>query len=241
MKSNPTAARRGFTLIEFMVIVAVFAVAALMVLPALRPPRINRAPRISCINNLKQVDLAYRQWAIDNNDNFPMEVSVTNGGAMEAALTGNVALVFQVMSNELNTPKILLCPADERRTWATTFEQTVPAHGSKGQIQFLSNSNVNYFVGLNPNETAPEMILSGDDNWLVGGKAGGDGVAIKGAPVKPGVVSLWTNTPVAWSEARHKKQGNVGLADGSVRVFSSSRLAEALRNSGVATNRLVFP
>jgi hypothetical protein len=37
------------------------------------------------------------------------------------------------------------------------------------------------------------------------------------------------------------KQGNVGLADGSVQGFSSTALRRALENTGVETNRLAMP
>jgi len=228
MKMKRGQARCGFTFIDLLCALAAVFVIAYLLWP--RHSGGSNAPRITCTNNLKQIGLAYRQWAIDHSDQFPMEVSVTNGGAMEAVISGNVALVFQVMSNELNTPKILLCPADQKtRRPATSF---APGFG---------NSNVNYFLTLDANASTPQMFLSGDDNLLIGGEARGYGVAVKGAPVKPGLLSLWTNTPVAWSEDRHKKQGNVGLADGSVLGFSSGRLAEGLRNTGVATNRLVFP
>ncbi|MCC6822743.1 MAG: hypothetical protein IT579_18595 [Verrucomicrobia subdivision 3 bacterium] len=59
--------------------------------------------------------------------------------------------------------------------------------------------------------------------------------------MRSGILSLWTNLPVAWSPERHEKKGNIGLADGSVQGFTSSKLAEALRNTGAATNRLAFP
>ncbi len=228
--------KAGFTLVEFMVVLVVLVVMAAVLLPALRPPRYSGGSRIGCANNLKQVGLAFHQWAMDSGDRFSTEVSITNGGAMEAILSGNLTLVFLVMSNELNTPKILFCPADKGRVPATTFDQTVPVHGTNGQLPFRGNSNLSYFVGLDAKETAPGMFLSGDDNWLVGGKA-----RVNGAAVKPGLLSLWTNTPVVWSEARHQKQGNVGLTDGSVQGFSNHRLADALCNTGVATNRLVFP
>jgi prepilin-type processing-associated H-X9-DG protein len=48
-------------------------------------------------------------------------------------------------------------------------------------------------------------------------------------------------SPVAWNDTRHLKQGNVGLADGSVQGFSSNKLREALANTGVETNRLAMP
>ena len=238
MKLSQRNTPRGFTLIDFMVIVAL-----VVVLVGVAFPRFTKsnAPgsKISCMNNLKQVGLAFRFWALDHNDKSPTEVSVTNGGAMEAVMAGNVAAVFQVMSNELSTPKLLFCPEDRRRRQAVTFFKAAPA-GRPNQITYFSNnSNVSYFVGLDATNASPSMLLSGDDNWLVGGEA--RNVAYKGVPVRSGILALWTNTPVAWSEARHDRNGNVGLADGSVQGFSSRRLAEALRNTGVATNRLAFP
>jgi prepilin-type processing-associated H-X9-DG protein len=57
---------------------------------------------------------------------------------------------------------------------------------------------------------------------------------------------------LSWADNMHQKQGNVGLADGSVQGFSPSKLREALRNSGdtgstqirgfqAGANRLQFP
>jgi prepilin-type processing-associated H-X9-DG protein len=240
MKPDRNEMRRGFTLTDLLLTILALASMLLVFWQAARP-RGCVAQRISCSNNLKQVGLAYRQWAIDNGDKYPMSVSVTNGGVMEYIGKGIVWPTFSVMSNELNTPKIVFCPqdADRRRIMATTFARSVPS-GQLGTA-FTGDTNVSYFVGMDADETQPQMFLSGDDNLLVGGPAAGTGGAIKRVPVRPGVLSLWTNTPLAWSEARHQKQGNVGLADGSVQGFSSSRLAEGLRNTGVATNRLVFP
>jgi len=220
--------RRGFTLIEFIVVVAVLVLMALLLMPTGTGDK-ARPERINCGNNLKQVGVAFNQWAQDHSARFPMQESVTNGGAMELAQSGAVFASFLVMSNELNTPKILWCPAAKR------------PKANKSFAQGLANSNINYFVGLDAEVSMPQMFLSGDDNLMVGGEPAIHGVAIKAMAVKPGVLSLSTNTPVAWSEVRHKKQGNAGLADGSVQPFSTAKLREALQHTGMATNRLVFP
>jgi hypothetical protein len=54
-----------------------------------------RAARIQCVNNLKQIGLAFRVWGGDNNDKYPTSLVV--------------------MSNELSTTKILVCPSDTAR------------------------------------------------------------------------------------------------------------------------------
>lgn len=230
MKIGLKTRRRGFTLIEFMVVVAVLAVLVAVFLPAMIKPR-YRASRIGCVNNLKQVGLAFRQWALDNNDKFPMQVSMTNGGTMELAESGNVYVHFLVMSNELNTPKILFCPQESnpKRQPATTFISTV-SPGTPYQVPFTNDNNVSYFVGLDAVDTSPQMFLAGDDN-----------LTIRGLRVKRGLLSLWTNTPVAWTKERHVKQGNIGLADGSVQGFNNQTLARALQSTGVITNRIAFP
>src|SRR5882724_8113127 len=103
---------KAFTLIELLIVVAIIAVLAAIILPSMARQGCVPGQRINCVNNLKQIGLAFRTWALDNNDKYPMQVSVTNGGAMEIVSTGTVFTVFQVMSNELSTPKILFCPEE---------------------------------------------------------------------------------------------------------------------------------
>jgi prepilin-type processing-associated H-X9-DG protein len=228
MKRNPKTA--GLTLIELLVIIAVIAVFAAMVPCAPRKAK-AKAKQIACGNNLKCVGFAFRIWAGDNEDKYPMELSLTNGGAMEAIASGDLVTVFEVMSNDLNTPKILYCPAaDSTRHQASAFGRTPRSVNNYASIPFSGNSNVTYFVGMDANTNLPSAFLSGDDNFLVGTNS-----------TKSGILSLNTNSPLAWSKTRHDKVGNIGLADGSVQGFSSSALFNALANTGVETNRLALP
>ena len=207
----------AMTLFEVGVVVAVVMVMLAMLLPALSAAK-RKSSKINCVNNLKQLGLAYRIWEGDNGDLSPMGVSITNGGAMELAVAGNVIAAFQVMSNELSTPKILLCPKDIPRTYATNFAG-------------LANSNISYFVGVEvTNDASPRLILSGDSNFEIGG-----------TPVKPGLQSFWTNDPVGWTATRHVRAGNLGLADGSVQAVNFLKLRDYFEQTGWATNRLAIP
>jgi hypothetical protein len=209
----------ALTITEVLVIVVAVCLLALVALAQSEDSQAKNQI-IGCVNNLKQIGLAYRVWEGDHGDKFPQHIPTRKGGAMEPVALGNAASIFQVMSNELWTPRVLICPADADRFVANGF------------VSGFDNSHVSYFAGVDADDDKPAMFLSGDDNF-----------AIDGVPVKSGLLLLATNAPVSWTAARHVNQGNIGRADGSVATSSSnwSPLTQLLAETGVATNRLAIP
>lgn len=211
---------------EVLVIVGIVALLAFMVYPGGERDR-RRAMQTACMSNLKQVGLAFRAWESDQVGTLPMQRSITNYGTMGFSYAPNAFRHFQVISNELVTPKLLLCPAevDPARLSATTFNlKPLP-----GEIPFTSNSNLSYFVGLDAMETDPNTILCGDRNIT------------NGLPLRNGVLELTTNYPATWTGELHRKVGNVLLADGSVQEERTIGLGASVTNAFTFTNRLLLP
>jgi len=238
----------AFTLIELIVVVALVTMLVASLLPALAGTK-PRAQHLTCANNLKQVGLAFRTWSLSHNGNLPMGVAWAQGGDSEdvgfrvlaakqktSATSGSrgVSMMFLCMSNELNTPKNLFCPAEfevSYRQPATTFSGVV----GPGRVPYTNDLNVSYFIGVDAQETSPRMMLTGDHN--LGGNAN--------PPSTPYLASPSTGTPFvylgtnftanagpAWLDNMHAQRGNVGMADGSVEWFNRSELQDALRVSG---------
>ena len=145
-----------------------------------------------------------------------MAVSTNSGGSLEYIATGAVFRHYEVMSNELSTPFILVCPRDNRKP-LKNFGPT------------LANSNISYFVGIDARDETPQMFLAGDCN-ITGGRR-----------LSNGILELGTNDFIGWSQGIHNGLGNVALADGSVQQLKSEGLQESLKRTGTSINRLAMP
>jgi prepilin-type processing-associated H-X9-DG protein len=107
-------------------------------------------------------------------------------------------------------------------------------------------------VGVDADETQPQMFLSGDRN-IGTGPANPHAYGYSPSTTLGAAVALGTNSlTVQWTDKMHQKQGNVALADGSVQQYSSSKLRESLRATGDTStpkytvlspggNNIIFP
>jgi len=153
------------------------SVGAGMLLPSLANAN-AKAQRISCVNNLKQIGIASRIYATDNQDRFPWNVPQAEGGTAEVAkpksdttalldadgkpiFDANAWLHFQALSNELSNPKVLRCPTDGSRTLANTFASKKPRGAIGSNIIPFDENSVSYWLRTDPevDEQRPNEVM----------------------------------------------------------------------------------
>lgn len=133
--------RGAFTLIELLVVIAIIAILAAMLLPVLHRAQ-QKAEQVGCINNLRQLMIAWKMYANENAE-FPPNQDYDNAyprwvdGDMQGKIvpaapgaltysgidaTNWLLLVdphYSTMGPYVSNAKIYKCPADQS-TWSTT-------------------------------------------------------------------------------------------------------------------------
>lgn len=252
---KPTSRNKpaAFTLVEILVIVSILIFFASVVLPMLGTPRHRGSPRIKCMNNQKQIGTAFRVFASDNDDKYPLQA--TNNpyiyppdgtGSAPGAVASPAAQawqVYQAMWNELQTPKILLCPSDRTRATynrSTDFNGLAKAPGVLAATSLGHPGNqdraVSYAPQANADEVHPLGLLTLDRNINFATEKTRSTTAPAASGSRFIIASEAAASALYWVGGRtnlfHDLEGNLTFADGHVEQTTVAKLQSALTNAG---------
>lgn len=133
---------------------------------------------------------------------------------MELVANGAVFPNFQIISNELYTPKLLICPEDKERSYATNFSSS------------LTDTNLSYFLNIDSIDGNGSLLVCGDRNLTNRPIAGSR------------FINITKDTTIAWTEEIHSEKGNVCFGDGSAGLYVNQNVSAVIRLAAGMTNRL---
>jgi len=197
-------------------------------LPLLAGTR-SRSEQVSCFSNLRQAGHAFHVWANDHGDRNPWWTSIREGGSYDApgdptpvgwtfADRNNVWFQWAYISNQLGTPKILVCPSD--RVGAPRNMASNWSFGPDG-IRTVQNNAVSYFIGLHSIYDSPRSILGGDRNIRF--STSNSGCSCHVALVQ---TLLEADHGIGWTNSIHGLEGNLLFTDGSVEATGNQEFSK---------------
>ena len=253
----------AFTLEEMLMVVAIIGILAAIAVWALTRGR-SKADRIHCVSFNKQMGTAFRVFASDNGDLYPLQAKTNNfivpSGATAAQVNSAVAEPWQIaqtMWKELLTPRVLLCPSDRERAAFRGVRDFNGFAGAPGPVTPASlghptnrDKAMSYAFGVVADESRPLGVMIVDRNVNNVGIAGAE-IATNVALSKTRVVlnSAVGPTQAVWVAGTriHGLEGNLSYADGSVSQTTAEVLRQLLENAakayGTITNQnlMLFP
>jgi hypothetical protein len=170
-----------------------------------------------CVSNLRETGQAIRAWATDRHNRFPWQTPSPAGGTMDVGTWRS----FQVLSNEVSSPRVFVCPSDGRMP-ATDFGSSLGGLAHPG----FRNNSISYFISLDSFPDRPSHYLSGDRH-LAGGTPN-QGCRFVSIAVTYGVGRDQALAGrIQWTNALHGPNlGNLAMNDGSVASGPSRTLQE---------------
>ena len=221
MKSEASRASAAFTLIELLVVIAVISILAALIFPVFASAR-DKARQITCVSNLRQLGLAFQEYAQDNDEMLPGAIDGGNGGAgiaggwiyltdfnspsMDGVFVPRQGAVYPYV----NSAKIYVCPTD--------------GVGQRSGDSYAVNSCVTRQDNLQPHTGKPLASFDAPAAFAL--------LTEEGDHTDDGI--LWYPGGINSISSRHSGGSDIAFVDGHVKwMRPENALAQHFQTGGV--------
>ena len=207
---------KAFTLIGLLVVIAIIAILASLLLPALSKAKHSSKTTV-CRSNLRQWGLATQLFVVDNDDLLPQDGTPNPGNS-----STNVGWYIDL-------PKQMNLPRYHDMPWRTNAS--------------IQPGNVVWICPANPRRSNGNNLFHYSLNENVNGTGGGNQVTLSSLPTPAGIVWLYDSknlpavgTPNYIHTNLHTRGANIVFLDGHVQRFPNSAYWNFPANKGITNN-----